>query len=349
MLRKIKENAGLFVLFALTAMCFRTVFACLFPFAAAFIAAGVTRRCGERIAKILRLSKPFSVAAVTAAATVLPCIAVGKLIKEGIRELLDAARVFDPEAAVRYAARAADTLETFVRTHMPPLYEHFAHGGVPLGEGLSVVSERAGQAVLSFLLSAVSALPSWLVTLAVTVFATFCFALDHGKVIAFAEKTLSAEMCQRVRKIRDACVTNVVRLISGYGALMFMTFSELLAGFLVMRLPYAVLAAFLTSLVDILPILGTGTVLVPWALILFAVGDTTRGLSMLMLYGVVTVVRQIAEPRVIGRSVGLHPLVSLAALYIGGRIGGIAGILVFPLAAAVAFGKEKPLDRNGKA
>lgn len=110
----------------------------------------------------------------------------------------------------------------------------------------------------------------------------------------------------------------------------------LAAGFLILRISYGPLWAVVVALVDAFPVLGTGTVLVPWSLVCLLQGDTARGIGLLGIYAVVTITRSVMEPRLVGKQLGLDPLVTLFALYAGYRIWGLAGMLLAPMAAATA-------------
>ena len=111
------------------------------------------------------------------------------------------------------------------------------------------------------------------------------------------------------------------------------TFSILCLGFLILRIHHAPLWAMLISLVDALPILGTGTVLVPWSLVCFLQGDHVRALGLLGVYAAAAVLRSVLEPKLIGKQLGLDPLVTLLSMYAGYRLWGILGMLVSPLLA----------------
>ena len=102
-------------------------------------------------------------------------------------------------------------------------------------------------------------------------------------------------------------------------------------GFLILRIEYVFLLALVVALLDILPILGVGTVLLPYAVISFLGGNTPLGVGLLILYAVITVIRQTVEPHLVGKSLGLHPILMLFALYAGIRLFGIIGILAGPL------------------
>ena len=87
------------------------------------------------------------------------------------------------------------------------------------------------------------------------------------------------------------------------------------------------------TLVDALPVFGTGTILIPWALALFLRGETKTGIGLVILYGAAALSRQALEPRLVGKQVGLNPVLTLLALYTGYRLLGVGGMIVFPIAA----------------
>lgn len=111
------------------------------------------------------------------------------------------------------------------------------------------------------------------------------------------------------------------------------TMGILLAGLLILRIPYALLWAFGISLVDAFPVLGTGTVLLPWGLICFLQGDRARALGLAGIYVLISLTRSVLEPRLVGRQLGLDPLVTLFALYAGYKLWGIGGMILAPLLA----------------
>ena len=117
--------------------------------------------------------------------------------------------------------------------------------------------------------------------------------------------------------------------------LMGITACVLATGFLVLQIPRGILWAILISLVDALPILGTGTVLIPWSLISLLQGDSFLALGLLGTYICATVLRSVLEPRLVGKQLGLDPLVTLIALYAGYRLWGVPGMLLSPLLAVL--------------
>jgi predicted PurR-regulated permease PerM len=110
------------------------------------------------------------------------------------------------------------------------------------------------------------------------------------------------------------------------------TFSELLAGFLIIGIDNALLLAIIISLVDVLPVLGAGTVLIPWSIINLILGNAKLGLSTALLYVIILFVRQLIEPKVLGKQIGVHPLFTLAGMYIGLKLWKVPGMFIGPLA-----------------
>ncbi len=117
------------------------------------------------------------------------------------------------------------------------------------------------------------------------------------------------------------------------GKLMGITFILLAAGFLLLRVENALLLAFVIALVDAFPVLGTGTVLIPWSLVCLLQGNSALAIGLLGVYLVVWLTRSVLEPRILGKELGLDPLVTLAAIYAGFRLLGIGGMLLAPLMA----------------
>ncbi|MBQ4641521.1 MAG: sporulation integral membrane protein YtvI [Oscillospiraceae bacterium] len=133
--------------------------------------------------------------------------------------------------------------------------------------------------------------------------------------------------------------------LKAQGKLCGITLCILLVGFLLLRIPYAPVWAVAVALVDAVPILGTGTVLLPWALVCLLQHDHLRSIGLLCLYAAAVLTRTVLEPRLVGRQLGMDPLVTLLFLYLGFRFWGILGMIFMPmLAAAVtaAFSGKEP-------
>lgn len=150
---------------------------------------------------------------------------------------------------------------------------------------------------------------------------------------------------RRIPKERlDALIATLKGVKSALGGwllaqakLMGVTLMILLLGFLLLRIPNGPLWALGVAAVDAFPVLGTGTVLVPWSIFCFLQQDTARAIGLLGLYATVTLTRSLLEPKLLGHHLGLDPLATLISLYIGYRIWGITGMILAPLLAVTAL------------
>ncbi|MBR6708278.1 MAG: sporulation integral membrane protein YtvI [Clostridia bacterium] len=213
-----------------------------------------------------------------------------------------------------------------------------------IGETLSGISTVIPTAIAAIL----RALPKIMLFLAVTILACFYFALDLERINGAIRGLLPRSVQRRLPRLKQRAAGTALRWLRAYLLLMTLTFCELLIGFALLDLDYAFLPALLIALVDLFPVLGVGTVLLPWSLFCFFGGNYHLGIGLLILYGVTTIVRQIAEPRIVGESMGLHPLLTLVAMYVGFRLWGLGGMLLSP-AIALALGTASGEMPDGEA
>ena len=132
------------------------------------------------------------------------------------------------------------------------------------------------------------------------------------------------------KKIKESAWLAAVGYLRAYLILMLVTFLILLVGFLILRVDYALLLAALFALLDFLPVIGIEILLLPWGIFLLFSGNFPLGIGLLLLYGLLTLVRQILEPRLVGQSLGLHPLLALGAMYAGLQLFGFLGLMLLP-------------------
>lgn len=136
-------------------------------------------------------------------------------------------------------------------------------------------------------------------------------------------------LLQTLKRIRTAVGAWLIAQLRLAGV----TLVILLLGLMILRIPYAPLWAVGISLVDAFPVLGTGTVLLPWALICYLQADRARAMGLAAIYVVISLTRSVLEPKLVGRQLGLDPLVTLFALYAGYKLWGLGGMIIAPLLA----------------
>lgn len=201
--------------------------------------------------------------------------------------------------------------------------------------------------VVQIISGGISGVPGFVIKLVITVVATFFFVGDYDGIIAFFKKLLTPKQVALVEK-GQSYVKNVLFIyIRSYSFLFLLTFTELCIGMFLLKMPYPALLALCIAVFDILPVLGTGGVLLPWAAILFIMKEHGLAVGILILYLVILVVRNMVEPRIVGKQIGLHPLATLAALFLGLKLFGLVGLVAFPVALTVLvnFSREELMEK----
>ena len=189
---------------------------------------------------------------------------------------------------------------------------------------------------LALLGSMAAAVPALVLFAATTLLAVFFLAASYPTLCAAAKRRLSPRAQQRLRFWRDGVTHSLTRWLRAQAILCSLTFCQLLAGFWLLGERYSLLAAFLITLVDALPVFGTGTVLIPWAVAELLLGSVPRGAALVILYLCTLTVRSITEPKLVAAQAGLPPIASLMAMYLGARAFGVAGMVLFPLLLLLA-------------
>lgn len=179
--------------------------------------------------------------------------------------------------------------------------------------------------------------PSLIVSTIVTIVASCYIANDYTSVVNFIKKHTPNNVWDIIVEIKELFTKTIFKLVKGYIFLMIITFVELSIGLGLMGQSNFIMLAAIICIVDILPVLGTGTVVIPWALIALLTGNIWKSVFLLLLYIVITIVRNFLEPKVIGEQVGLHPLVTLIAIFLGYRLVGFLGIFIFPISLIILY------------
>lgn len=212
-------------------------------------------------------------------------------------------------------------------------------------EGLEGIGDAINQRITEYLSTTLSSLadsiptlslrlaknaPRALIGVIVTVLACFYFATDYGGIKEGALRALSPAARERSSRVAALCTDSLKKYLRAYLVIMLITFGEVFAGLLILKVPYAFLIALAVAFVDLLPLFGAGTVLIPWAIVCFIIKDVGTATGLLILYAVVTIVRQVIEPKIIGTSLGIHPLITLFAMVAALELFGIAGMILSP-------------------
>ena len=171
----------------------------------------------------------------------------------------------------------------------------------------------------------------------VTIIASCYIAKDFDRFKASLLSVISEKYKRAGNEIKHLFNNNVKNILIGYFKILIITFIELTIGFLILNRDNAVLYAALIAVLDLLPVIGTGTVLVPWAVYSMLVSNYGLGTGILILYVIIVIVRNIIEPKIIGRQIGLHPLIALITVFIGLKFFGFIGMFIAPLLTMLIY------------
>lgn len=186
--------------------------------------------------------------------------------------------------------------------------------------------------------------PELLISIIITVVASCYIASGYDSIIKFAYRHTPKKIWATIIDIKEIFGKNLIKMLKGYLLLMLITFVELSVGLMLIGQKNAIMLGAIICVVDILPVLGTGTIVIPWALISLVTGSVWKAIGLLLLYIVITVVRNFLEPKVIGDQVGLHPLLTLLSMFCGLKLIGFVGMFLFPLVLIII----NTIYKNGK-
>lgn len=202
---------------------------------------------------------------------------------------------------------------------------------------------------LGGLISTAKHIPAVLTAALISIIACFFVTCDYDNITSLIKNNISEEHEAKIVKVKKLFGDIIGKMVKSYATIIFVTFCEITIGLNVLKLigvydgGYIVAISVVTALLDILPVFGTGTVLIPWAVINFFNGNIGLGIGLLVLYGLITVIRQILEPRLVAMNVGLPPIVTLAGMYLGLQLFGMIGLFALP----ITFVMLKVLNEEG--
>ena len=169
----------------------------------------------------------------------------------------------------------------------------------------------------------------------VTLLATFFFSKDKAIILGFIYRQLTPAWQDKILTLRKDLFMALVGFLKAQMILLSVTFLESYVGLSILGVKYALIFAIIIALVDILPILGTGSIYVPTAILNLLWGNYKVAIYILVLYGIIITVRYMIEPKVVGAQLGIHPVVALASIFAGLKIIGVAGVILGPTTVVV--------------
>lgn len=190
--------------------------------------------------------------------------------------------------------------------------------------------------VLTKVLNYITSLPNMFINVIITILATYFITSDKFYILDRMEHHLSKKMVGKITKHTKEITSSLGGYLKAEIILSIITFMVVLTGlnifYLVgMNVDYPILMAIVIGFVDALPILGAGSVMIPWSIILFINSNNSLAFSVIGLYIFIVVLKQLLEPKLVSNNIGIHPIFTLIAMYTGFKFIGIMGLLIGPI------------------
>lgn len=352
------------IILGLLYLFFKYVFWLLLPFIAAFFLAAVLQRPVNYLSRKTPLKKGvWSVVLVLLIAAVLALVLIltGARIAAEIQGLLrwisaqlaTLPQILETlrEKLIALTARLPEALKASAEEGLDRLFQS-ANGSAQAAAEEATVEAASGSVLLglfskfdlSILQKPVSGvwntakqIPTILVGVLISIMASCFMTSGYDGIVLFVKNQLSPEKRRALSETKEIFFSSILKMLKSYLLIICITFAEMFVGLTVLRLigvyqgEYVATVAIVVALIDIFPVLGTGTILIPWAIISFIMGNIGMGIGLIVLYGVITVIRQIVEPKLVAANLGLPPIVTIMCMYIGLQLFSVLGIFFMPL------------------
>ena len=240
-----------------------------------------------------------------------------------------------------------NTLKEYIIRFPAPMQDFIDNIRANIVVNISELISPATTATINVARSIAAALPTILIFAVVTILATYFISYDNKMIVAVTKKHFGENKVKKIVLIRDRLFQACGAYIRAQLIMMCIIFVVALIGMLILRVESPLFIAFITALVDAIPVLGTGTVLIPWAIVSLIMGNYARAIGLVILYVCALTTRQFFEPKVVSSQIGLHPLVTLMSMYIGLTAIGLFGMILGPIVAIVVI-KAVEIERESK-
>lgn len=317
---------------------FRYLLSPLLPFLVGFLIAWLLGYPARYIAKRLHIPYKISAAVLT---SVFYILIIGLLFLAGtqlffaMKELFQMLPDLFSNQLLPFTDNLINAVEKFFAQFDSSVAAQMDSWFLELSSTVMQMITALSSSALKFISGAAAKTPTMILRVVLTVISTFYFSFDFERISAFIVRILPKKLVSAVAPVKEKTVSSIKVFVRSYLLIFLLTAAELVLGFLILRVPYPVVIGILVAVIDIMPILGTGLILLPWALVSAIAGNLLFAFGMLLLYIVITVIRNIVEPKLVGKQIGLHPLATLIGMFVGLQLFGILGMFIIPVTMSI--------------
>lgn len=338
-------NTAYFALIAVIVfLCFKYVFKWIMPFFIGFLLAFAARPAVKGLSKLTRMNKKLAgvlVILLEYAVIALLVWGVGSKIGSSLMDLFTNLPKYYDTNLLPFFNSVIETLEDMAARISPETLQQI----------YAVIENAAGSIrdfVLSFSSNMLSGLagittkiPFFFISFVFTILASIFISMDYKSVMDFIKNQLPPKARAVLGDAKIHIGRTVLGYLRAYTIIWVITFTELSIGLSILKIENAIGIAALIAVADILPIIGTGGILIPWAIVALITANYFLAIGLFVLYVIVLAVRNFTEPKIIGDQLGLNPLVTLLAIYVGYRLMGFLGMIVLPVVTNILVGLQK--------
>lgn len=281
----------------------------------------------EKRLKIVRKhGSVIIIIAVLAAVILIIYLVVGKIADETLHLIRNLPEIY--ESAAAQFRKIGENLQVILRRLPLNVQQSIDQVVSNLAEYISDLVQAASVPTVTAAGNFARNVPGTIISIIMSILSAYFFIADRDKILTVTREHMPKGILERaVGVIRD-----LKHVVGGYFKaqlkIMIVVYLILVLGLAILKVDYSLLVALLIAFLDMLPFFGTGTVLGPWAIIEILSGDYKMAIALIVLYAVTQVVRQIIQPKIVGDSIGMNPLVTLFCMYIGYKLSGVIGMII---------------------
>lgn len=310
----------------------------LMPFVIGFILASAANPIVTRITDKVRINRKLCAFLVILLEYLLIgaffWIVIAKVISSAQSVFTDLPVIFDNDIVPMWDKIYGSFIDT-IQDWPPEVMQHVSSFTSGAFESLRELISGVSEHFLSFLADSTAQIPFLFLSVIFTVLASFFISMDYEKIKTFVKKILPHKVSDVISDTKLQLGRTLLNYAKAYGIIMLITFVELLIGLAILGVDNILGISAIIAVFDILPVLGTGGILIPWSLFQLITGNYFMGIGLLVLYLITVIVRNFIEPKIIGMHLGLHPLVTLIAIYVGYQILGVLGMIILPVCITI--------------
>ena len=302
----------------------------LWPFVAGWIISMMAHPVIEYLEKKVKLPKKFGsailIAAVITGIIVVLYFAVRGIALQVIGFIQDAPDI--RHEIMRQGMIFQKKIEQFLSILPPSFGKQFDQWSGSIGDLFKKAASSAGDYGVAHAGGVAKGVTSGLLGLVVMLFAAYMFSLEREKLIAWYEKCIPGFVKHKINVFMKNSVGVLVSYCLAQLKIMIVIIAILWIGFFIAGIGHSFIYSVLVGIVDIFPILGTGTVIIPWAIFKLITGDIKTAVILLIIYAICLVLKQVLQPKMMGDSMGISALTTIFLIYVGLKFGGLGGMLL---------------------